>query len=546
MRVRRVAHVVRIIGLISSIAVVAVVQAQPSLPSFAELEAAGATIGEIRVSAQDIFDTANPAENNALFRLANRLHIQTQPKVIERVLLFKRGDRVTVRRIEEAERLLRSNRYLYDVRIRPLAVRDNNVVDIEVVTRDTWSLDPGISVNRSGGTNTGSIQLREYNLLGTGVTLGLSHAKGIDRSSNEVFLTAPRLGGSWTTVSLLHGANSDGERTVFSVIRPFYALDARWAAGLSASNDKRIDPIYQDASISSQYRHHQQQAEVFGGWSEGLVQGWTQRYSAGLSLLDDAYTEAPDAIAPPALPQDQKLVAPFLRAEFIEDRYERMINRNLVGRPEYFALGLQSSMQLGYAAPALGSSRKALLYSATISRGFQPRGRDTLIASARLTGEFSNGQLRRQQVGAAGQYYLPQASQWLFYAAASGDALTRPAVDQNLLLGGDNGLRGYPLRYQSGTRRMLFTLEERFYTDLYLWQLFRIGGAAYIDAGRAWGGANDVMQTNRWLSNVGAGLRIVNARAAFNNVLHIDVAMPLNASSDIKRVQFLVKSKTSF
>jgi Omp85 superfamily domain len=536
-----------IFALISSITVFTAALAQTApLPSFAELEAAGATFGEIRVSAQDIFDTRIPAENNALFRLANQLHIQTQPKVIERALLFKRGDPVTVRRIEEAERLLRSNRYLYDVSIRPLAVHDNNVVDVEVITRDTWSLDPGISVGRSGGSNTGSIQLREYNLLGTGVTLGLSHARSVDRTSNEVFLTAPRVGGSWTTINLLHGANSDGERTVLSVVRPFYALDARWAAGLSASNDKRIDPVYQGGSISSQYRHHQQQAEVFGGWSEGLVQGWTQRYSAGLSLLNDAYTEEPGVVAPPALPQDQKLVAPFLRAEFIEDRYERQLNRNLVGRPEFFALGLQSTMQLGYAAPSLGSSRKALLYSAAISRGFQPRSSDTLIASARLTGEYGDGKLRRQQVGAATQYYLPQGPRWLFYAGASGDVLTRPTVDQNLLLGGDNGLRGYPLRYQSGTRRALFTLEERFYTDLYVWQLFRIGGAAYIDVGRAWGAETTGTQDTGWLSNVGAGLRIVNARAAFNNVLHIDVAVPLNASSDIKRVQFLIKSRTSF
>ncbi len=489
---------------------------------------------------------ASPRRTTHSFAWPTELHIQTQPKVIERALLFERGDRVTVRRIEEAERLLRSNRYLYDVSIRPLAVRDNNVVDVEVITRDTWSLDPGISVGRSGGSNTGSIQLREYNLLGSGVTLGLSHTNGVDRTSNEVFLTAPRLGGSWTTVNLLHGSNSDGDRTVLSVIRPFYALDARWAAGLSASDDKRIDPIYQGGKISSQYRHHQQQAEVFGGWSEGLVKGWTQRYSAGLSVLDDAYAVVPGLTSPPALPQDQKLVAPFLRAEFIEDRYERQINRNLVGRPEYFALGLQSTMQLGYAAPALGSSRKALLYSATISRGFQPRGSDTLIASARLTGEFSDGKLRRQQVGAAAQYYLPQSPRWLFYAGASADVLTRPAVDQNLLLGGDNGLRGYPLRYQSGTQRALFTLEERFYTDLYVWQLFRIGGAAYVDVGRAWGGGNHVMQTDRWLSNLGAGLRIVNARAAFSNVLHIDVAVPLNASADIKRVQFLIRTRTSF
>ena len=87
------------------------------------------------------------------------------------------------------------------------------------------------------------------------------------------------------------------------------------------------------------------------------------------------------------------------------------------------------------------------------------------------------------------------------------------------LLGGDNGLRGYPLRYQSGTRRALFTVEERFYTDLYVWQLFRIGGAAFFDVGRAWGGENVNTVNPGWLSNAGVGMRIVSARAAFSSAI---------------------------
>jgi hemolysin activation/secretion protein len=124
--------------------------------------------------------------------------------------------------------------------------------------------------------------------------------------------------------------------------------------------------------------------------------------------------------------------------------------------------------------------------------------------------------------------------------------LTRPDLPDLLQLGGDNGLRGYPLRYQSGTRRALFTVEERFYTDLYVWQLFRIGGAAFFDVGHAWGGDNVNTANPGWLSNAGIGMRIVSARAAFSNVLHLDLAFPLNTTPDIKKVQFLVKTKTSF
>jgi hemolysin activation/secretion protein len=115
-----------------------------------------------------------------------------------------------------------------------------------------------------------------------------------------------------------------------------------------------------------------------------------------------------------------------------------------------------------------------------------------------------------------------------------------------LLLGGDNGLRGYPLRYQSGTRRALFTLEERVYTDWYPFRLARVGGAVFYDIGRAWGGVNENLTNGGWLSDVGVGLRMSFDRASFGNVLHADIAMPLDRTASIKSVQFLVKTQLTF
>ncbi|TXC65178.1 hypothetical protein FSC37_00625 [Piscinibacter aquaticus] len=113
-----------------------------ALPGLAELEASGARIGQIIVVPDTIFDTSNPKEDRWLFRTANRLHITTGEGVIRRTLLFSEGEPLSVRLIDETERLLRSNRYLYDVSIRPVAVHDG-VVDLEVRTRDTGSLIRG-------------------------------------------------------------------------------------------------------------------------------------------------------------------------------------------------------------------------------------------------------------------------------------------------------------------------------------------------------------------------------------------------------------------
>jgi hypothetical protein len=102
------------------------------------------------------------------------------------------------------------------------------------------------------------------------------------------------------------------------------------------------------------------------------------------------------------------------------------------------------------------------------------------------------------------------------------------------------------LRYQSGDRRALFTIEERAYTDWYLFRLVRVGGAVFYDRGRAWGGVNQNIVNGGWLSDVGAGLRLALDRAAFGNVLHADVAVPLERVPGIKAVQFIVKTQVSF
>lgn len=472
------------------------------LPSFAELEAAGMRIGEIRVSAQDIFDLSNPKEDYLLYRWANKLHIQTRPEVVRRALLFRSGEAVSVARIEETERSLHDNKYVYDVQIRPVAVHDG-LVDIEVVTRDTWSLDPGISAGRSGGSNSGGVHLKEYNLLGTGIAVLFSRSKDVDRTSDEFQVLDEHAFGTWTTLGYTHQNNSDGSKNEYVVDHPFYALDTRWAGGFHASDDDRIDSVYNAGLLSSQYRHQQDKAEVYGGWSTGRVEGWVHRYSLGIDWQDDRYAIEPGLVAPAQLPADEKLVAPFVKYELVEDHFERQLNRNLIGRPEFFALGLSSSVKLGWAATAFGSTRDTLLYSAAISRGFEGSGEQMLTLAATLEGHYVDGHVERQQFGLKSAYYLPQGRRWLFYAGGSADVLTRPDPTQSLMLGGDNGLRGYPLRYQSGTHRALFTFEERAYSDWYVYRLFRIGGAAFFDVGRAWGGDNTNTSNPGWLSDVG-------------------------------------------
>src|SRR5229473_1705575 len=273
------------------------------IPSFAELEAAGAVIGEVRIDNRNIFDLADEKENGILYGAANALHIQTRASVIRRQLLFKPGERVSARLIEETERLMRSNRIFYDVSIVPVGYRDG-VVDIEVRTRDTWTLEPGASASRAGGVNKTGFTLRDTNALGTGVLIGAARSTDADRTETKYSVSQLHGFDGWTAIDYSHSRLSDGQSNAMSIARPFYAMDTRWAAGFSASTDTRSDSVFQSGERHAQYRHSQDSAEAFGGWSEGLVEGWTHRYSVGLSYLKDTYKVEPDL---PPLPFDVQL-----------------------------------------------------------------------------------------------------------------------------------------------------------------------------------------------------------------------------------------------
>ena len=515
------------------------------IPSFPELEAAGAIIGEIRVNNQNIFDLDDPRENNALFRAANFLHIRTRPGVIKSALLFKSGEPLSVRLIDETERLLRGNGYLYDVRIQPVAYHDG-IVDLEVTTRDTWTLNPEFSFSREGGSNSSGVSLKEENLLGTGIAIGVSDKSDDDRSGQVYSISQNRAFGTWTSVEYKHGSFDDGKNNAFKLNRPFYALDARWAAGVSASTDRRIDSIYSSSNVIGQYRHAADTGEIYGGWSPGLVDGWAHRYSAGLQYQDDTYRTDPSLPTPSQVPADLKLVAPFLRYELVEDDFQKVKNRNLIERTEYFALGFNSQLQLGRAMTGLGSTRDLWLYSASVSKGMTFTGDQNLLATAYARGKYGGEGGEQQFNGVGAKYYRPQKQHGLFFASISAETVANGNDADQLLLGGDNGLRGYPNRYQTGTHRAVLSLEQRGYTDWYPFRLFRVGGAVFFDHGRAWGGVNQNTANPGWLSDAGFGLRILNDRSAHGTVWHVDIAFPLNPDPNIKSYQFLLKRRTTF
>jgi hypothetical protein len=505
----------------------------------------GARIGEVRIHARELFDTAAQDEVHSLARLANRLHVATRTATIENQLLFRPGDPYQRGLLEESARILRDTRYLRDASIRPVAFHDG-VVDVEVTTQDVWTFSPSVSFGRSGGANSSGFEIEDLNLLGTGTQLGAGYKSDVDRDSRFIHYRDRQLGSSWWDLSAEFADSSDGRTAGLDLEHPFYALDTRWAAGLSMLDEQRIDSRYDRGEIVDRFGVRERRATLYFGGSAGLVNGWARRLSAGLTVDEHAFAGVTRGEPTRLLPDGRKLVYPWVALEWVQDSFQTDRNRDQIGRIEDYSLGWRANARVGLANDRLGSDRTAAVLAARLSKGLTLSRRQTLEFAVNGDGRLEAGSLRGGLLEAESRYYFRQSPRRLLFLNLAASAGSNLDADQQILLGGDSGLRGYPLRYQAGQGRWLFTAEQRLFSDWYPFQLFNVGGAVFYDMGSTWGRDPLGAPSRGWLRDVGLGLRLGNTRSARGNVLHLDVALPLDGDSSIQGLQFLVQTRKSF
>jgi len=518
-----------------------------TLPTPQELEARGAKVGDILIKVYDIFDPSDPSEDNWVYRTANALHYKSRDWTIARQLTFRSGEAFKAQRLQESERVLRTRRYLYDAVVRVARYHpETNVADVEVSVRDVWTLNPGISYSNTGGKDKLSTEIEELNLFGRGIKLQVGYESNVDRTSTSVDWRDPNLFGSRWELAMSYADLSDGQTKYVSLDRPFYSLDSAWALGGFAYDDQRLETRYDLGKPVDAFQVSSRQLDLHYGWSKGLQDGWTHRWLAGLRSDQKDFAYAPGEVPPPSLPDDRKFVYPWLGLEWIEDAYQTVVNRNQIGRREDAYRGIRLNASLGYAPTGLGSSDNAWLFSAgaSSSREYLP-GREWSL-SAVTTGRVESGSLQDTVLAAEARHYWRIDRHQTFYASFTGVTSEHLDPDHQLTLGGEEGLRGYPLRYQTGTSSALLTLEQRLYTDWYPFRLFYVGAVAFFDTGRTWGPTLGGEPSRGWLSDAGLGLRFGNSRSGLGSVVHVDFSYALNAVPGKSRFQIIVGTQNSF
>lgn len=508
----------------------------------------GSVIGSIRLRRLSVFDLHDSAEDIWLYRLANKLHLTTRESVVFSQLLVTEGDEYNLARLDESERILRQLQFIYDATVRPWRVC-GKVVDIEVITRDTWTFSPAISFSRSGGENSYALGVSERNFLGSGKEVALKAVGNEERSGVLFIYDDPAVLGSRWKMHLGFNENDDGYDRNLLLVRPFFSVYEKYSAGLYLQQYELEEKNWFRGEEFAEFDHEGEHIRVFGGTAlDAREQHRVERLLFGYHREQNSFDYSDSNIPPLQLPPSRDYSYPFIGYQSTEDKYSKVKNINYLGRTEDLYVGESYEWTLGWSDESLGASQDQLVMNAQYSNTLLALPEHLWLASTTLTGYYSFEEEEFENLwwSANTRYHMKQSEKWALFGQLRVDYTDGLTTDKQLVLGGENGLRGYDRNYQVGDRSFVFNMEQRYYSDWHPFRLVRVGGAVFFDAGRAWFRNRDNGSNGDTLANMGLGLRVNSSRTQKGSVVHIDLAFPLVKDQYVDDVQFLISAKKVF
>lgn len=503
----------------------------------------GKTIRHILYNTMPVFDEDDPEENNPLYLFLNKLHVNTRPHVIATQLLFKEGDSLDIQQIQESERILRKRAYLTNAYIVPVKVCPGQV-DLMVVTQDSWALEPQFSLSKeSEGTNSG-FAISDGNILGSGNSLTIGYEQTTERNLVSYDFRSPHVFNSQIATRFYYADTSDGHDLVADISHPFYSLETPWSAGFYTQNLTLDQPIRHMDEEINEFSHQSRYNQVYFGKATDVSKFHTQRWLIGFAKEEDNFFATPDTLQ--SVPEDRNAIYPWVEYQFRENRFGLFKNLNQIQRPEDVALGNNLTLRLGYGGTFFDNPDDVyrILADYTYTRDIDEQHilETALGFDGRYHTRLAQGNSRILGARVAYHYFEDEKRRW--YLGVQYQAGRDLAQHEELTVGDITGLRGYPTDFQRGDQRYVITIERRYFSDVHIFNLLRLGAVVFFDMGKAWGleqyGSSPV------LSNLGVGLRLSSSKVKIGNVVHIDIATPTSAKNGLDNYQLTIGAQQKF
>lgn len=502
-------------------------------------------IGSIRVERTNVFDPTAPGEDWWPFRLADRIHIITQERVIRDELLFAPGQSWDPLKVIESERNLRANGAFRRSEVIQVP-RPDGSAEAVVRTQDAWTTNPRFAIGTEGGKNFLSYGLEEGNLLGLGKTVSYERSYDGSKQSNSYGYGDPRFLGTRLGLRGDYTRNTNGDQITTDLARPFYSLDAEHALGAAWQRTLGDDSLVRDGTEYSKFRKSVRLVDGSYGRRLSGDQDFVQRGEVGWYSEKFHFDPTSETIAG-TLPASRELSGPTAGYSWVQPHYIKEVNIDRMERVEDFNLGNELKTRAGFMGAATGSDRDRWFFNASDQQGVSlGKGRFLLArlsASSRLaSGNWENG-LLTAGVNLFWKTNWTRERTLVLHAEGSCGRYLDP--QNQLSLGGNSGLRGYKNDSFVGGKSILFNLEDRFFFDREWFHLVRFGGVFFVDSGVAVPEGSG-FSFARFKTDLGAGLRLAGTRSRSGGVARIDIAYALSGGPGGSRVVVSIKGGQAF
>ncbi len=513
----------------------------------------GPVIATIQIERVNVFDPTVPGEDWWPFLLANRIHYITREPVVKNELLFEPGSRWDALTVLQSERNLRGHYPFRRVDIFPIA-RPDGQIDAHIRAHDSWTLNPRAGISSSGGQSTVSYGIEENNLLGLGKSIGYSHTQGNATSgpqhADTFSLGDPRFLGSRLALGGSFSHTQDGDSESVSLTHPFYSLDTPQALSFAWSNSNAEGAQFRDAQEYSRYFEKRRVVEAAYGRRLNEDRWFVQRVEIGWyeDKAEFRQTSSPPGTIPGTLPADRHLSGPTLGYSWVQPDYIKESYIDRMERIEDFNLGNELRLRTGYMARGTGSDQDRWIFNLSNSQGLRLGEGRFVLASVSVSGRLFRDRWENGLASANANFY------WKNYFWSRGRTLVahveatqgrRLDRENQIILGGSNGLRAYKNDSFTGGRSLLVNLEDRFFFPGEWFHLVRFGGAIFVESGSVVPEGSGFSPT-RFRSDFGAGLRAASTRSTSGGVVRLDLAYALNQGPGGPRFIFSLRAGQAF
>lgn len=240
----------------------------------------GKIIREIIIETLDPFgyavDNYKDQPEKGFEKFGNGLHLKTKNWTIRNLLLFKKNEPLDSLIAKESERLIRKQRYVRSVIIKPVEIPNSkDSIDISVRVLDSWSLIPSGSISGSRG----NFDLTERNFFGLGHEIENNFTKRFDdgKKAYDVRYTINNIKNTFikTTFAYENDLNDNITRSA-RIERQFFSPLTRLAGGAYFENRFYVDSLPDATGVFANqiFKLQTQQYwaghsfKIFGGKSE--------------------------------------------------------------------------------------------------------------------------------------------------------------------------------------------------------------------------------------------------------------------------------------